>query len=118
MAVKEPEFLDFFKEVPDHRIERRKLYSIEEILLLSFCAVISGCSSWDDIELYGQTKLDELRLYLPYKHGSPSDDTLRRFFRALDSSAFEAAFIKSAKLSELVFIIAMWIYSYFALPRR
>ena len=94
MAVKEPEFLDFFKEVPDHRIERRKLYSIEEILLLSFCAVISGCSSWDDIELYGQTKLDELRLYLPYKHGSPSDDTLRRFFRALDSSAFEAAFIK------------------------
>jgi hypothetical protein len=34
MAVKEPEFLDFFKEVPDHRIARRKLYSIEEILLL------------------------------------------------------------------------------------
>ena len=60
---KEPEFLDFFKEVPDHRIERRKLYSVEEILLLSFCAVISGCSIWDDIELYGQTKLDELRLY-------------------------------------------------------
>ena len=25
---------------------------------------------------------------------------------------------EAAKLSELVFIIAMWIYSYFALPRR
>ena len=94
MTTKEPEFLDFFKEVPDHRIERRKLYSVEEILLLSFCAVISGCSSWDDIELYGQTKLDELRLYLPYENGCPSDDTLRRFFRTLDSKAFEDAFIK------------------------
>ena len=63
-------------------------------MLLSFCAVISGCSSWDDIELYGQTKLDELRLYLPYENGCPSDDTLRRFFRTLDSKAFEDAFIK------------------------
>ena len=94
MSTKEPEFLDFFKEIPDHRIERRKLYSVEEILLLSFCAVISGCSSWDDIELYGQTKLEELRLYLPYENGCPSDDTLRRFFRTLDSKAFEDAFIK------------------------
>ena len=35
MSTKEPEFLDFFKEVPDHRIDRRKLYSVEEILLLT-----------------------------------------------------------------------------------
>jgi len=26
-------FFDFFKEVPDHRIERRKLHSVSEILL-------------------------------------------------------------------------------------
>ena len=43
-------FIDFFKEVPDHRINRRKLHSVEEILLLTFCGVVGGCDSWNDIE--------------------------------------------------------------------
>ena len=87
-------FIDFFKEVPDHRINRRKLHSVEEILLLTFCGVVGGCDSWNDIELFGKTKLTYLRSYLPYKHGICSDDTLRRFFRALDPAVFEACFIK------------------------
>jgi len=29
---KEIGFIDFFKEIPDHRIERKKLHSVEEIL--------------------------------------------------------------------------------------
>ncbi len=74
-------FIDFFKKVPDHRIERKKLYPVEEILLLTFCATIAGSDGWEDIELYGKTKLDMLRNYLPFKNGIPSDDTLRRFFR-------------------------------------
>ncbi|WP_339057559.1 transposase family protein [Candidatus Regiella endosymbiont of Tuberolachnus salignus] len=36
-------FIDFFKKIPDHRIQRRKLYCVEEILLLTFCGVILGC---------------------------------------------------------------------------
>ncbi len=87
-------FIDFFKEVPDHRIDRRKLHPVEEILLVAFCGTIGGCDSWDDLELFGKTKLDTLRRYLPFEHGAPSDDTLRRFFRALDSEAFESCFIK------------------------
>lgn len=94
MADKTEGFLDFFKEVPDHRIDRRKLYSVEEILLVAFCGTIAGCDSWDDLELFGKTKLDMLRRYLPFENGPPSDDTLRRFFRALDPEAFEACFIK------------------------
>jgi len=44
--------------------------------------------------VYLNAKVDTLRRYLPFEHGSPSDDTLRRFFRALDSEAFESCFIK------------------------
>ena len=58
--------MDFFKEIPDHRIDRKKLHSVEEILLVTFCGVIAGCESWDDIELFGQTKLTSLRRY--YHH--------------------------------------------------
>ena len=91
----------FFKEVPDHRVDRRKLHPVEEILLVTFCGTIAGCDSWDDIELFGQTKLETLQRYLPFEHGSPSDDTLRRFFRALDPKAFEQCFIKWVKSFQL-----------------
>lgn len=94
MEGKSTGFIDFFKKVPDHRVARHKQYSVEEILLLTFCGMIAGCDSWNDLELFGKTKLDYLRRYLPYKNGAPSDDTLRRFFRALDPEKFESCFIK------------------------
>jgi predicted transposase YbfD/YdcC len=85
-------FLDFFASVPDHRINRKKLYSVGEILLLTFCGLVSGCNSWEDLEFFGVLRLEFLRKYLPYKNGSPSDDTLRRFFRVLDPKTFELKF--------------------------
>lgn len=94
-------FLDFFKQVPDHRVERRKLHRVEEILLITFCGVIAGCDSWEDLELFGKTKLDYLRHYLPFKNGVPSDDTLRRFFRALDPEKFETCFMEWVKSFQL-----------------
>lgn len=87
-------FLDIFSELDDPRIERRKLHPMPEILLLTLCAVISDSDSWDDIEIFGKTHLDFLQGYLPYKHGVPSDDTLRRFFRAVDFENFERLFIQ------------------------
>lgn len=94
METKEIGFIDFFKEIPDHRIDRRKLHSVEEILLVTFCGMIAGCDSWNDLELFGKTKLAYLQKYFPYKNGVPSDDTLRRFFRALNPETFESCFIK------------------------
>ena len=94
MEEKKVGFIDFFKEVPDHRVDRKKLHSVEEILLVTFCGMIAGCDSWNDLELFGSLKIDYLRKYLPYKHGTPSDDTLRRFFRALDPEIFESCFMK------------------------
>ena len=101
MAEDKVGFIDFFKRIPDHRIDRKKLHSVEEILLLTFCGMIAGCDSWNDLELFGKTKLDYLRRYLPYVHGVPSDDTLRRFFRALDPEIFEQCFIEWVRSFQL-----------------
>jgi predicted transposase YbfD/YdcC len=90
-------FLDFFRNIPDHRVERHKVHRVEEILLVTFCGIITGCEGWDDIELYGETKLDFLRRYLPFKSGVASDDTLRRFFRTLDPEKFESCFVDWVK---------------------
>ena len=44
--------------------------------------------------MFGKSKLMFLRQYLPYKSGIPSDDTLRRFFRAIDTTQFQRLFVK------------------------
>ncbi len=90
-------FLDHFSDLEDPRIDRRKLYTVSEILLLTLCAVIAGCDGWADIEAYGKAKAPFLRRYLSYDNGTPSDDTLRRFFRALDPNSFRQRFIAWAQ---------------------
>lgn len=38
-------FIDFFKEVPAHRIDHPKLHNVGEILLVPFCGMIAECDS-------------------------------------------------------------------------
>lgn len=87
------EFLDVFGRLDDPRIERKKLHPMPEILLLTLSAVICGAESWDDIETFGEAKIEFLRRYLAYENGLPSDDTLRRFFRAIDPEQFQRLFM-------------------------
>ena len=94
MKSEEMDFLDVFGQLDDPRIDRKKLHPMPEILLLTLCAIICGAESWDDIETFGQAKVEFLRRYLPYTHGIPSDDTLRRFFRAIDPDQFQRLFIE------------------------
>ena len=103
MPSKEPEgFLDYFKDLDDPRIDRKKLYLIDEILLLTLSAVVCGSEGWLDIEAFGREKLDYLRQFLPYQNGTPSDDTLRRFFRTINPKAFQERFVKwTASLKNL-----------------
>lgn len=90
-------FLDEFKGIEDPRVERCKLYSIEEILFLTLTAIVCGCESWNDIENFGRSKEGFLKEYLTYKNGIPSDDTLRRFFRALNPDHFQECFVNWMK---------------------
>lgn len=88
----EPSFVDTFAALTDPRAQRNQLYRLEEILLLSLCACICGAEGWQDVEDFGKLKLPYLRHYLEYANGTPSDDTLRRFYRHLDPDEFEALF--------------------------
>jgi predicted transposase YbfD/YdcC len=85
-------FLDYFNELQDPRGQRNRLYTIAEILLTTLCAAICGAEGWQDVEDYGKIKLECLRQFLPYKNGIPSDDTFRRFFRAIDPTVFQTLF--------------------------
>ena len=87
-----PDFIDHFNPLTDPRAERNQLHSMIEIIFLTVCATIACCEGWADIEAYGKAKLAYLRTFLTYKNGIPSDDTMRRFFRAVDPVQFQSLF--------------------------
>lgn len=88
-----PDFLDHFNDLKDPRCHINLLHSVDEILLLTFTAIICGCEGFHDIELFGKGKVTFLQQFLPYKHGTASNDTIRRFFTAVDPDQFQRLFI-------------------------
>lgn len=83
-----------FSEVPDFRLNRRKLHLLSDILVISLCGVISGANDFEDIAEYGRQKQDFLSKFLALPNGIPSHDTFNRVFRYLDPQSFNSCLVK------------------------
>ena len=81
-----------FGAVVDPRRRRKIEHPLTDILVIAVCAVIACAESWNDIALYGRSKLTWLRTFLELPNGIPSHDTFRRVFMLIDPEAFEACF--------------------------
>lgn len=79
---------EYLGQIRDPRIDRRKLHSLEDIVLLVLIAEICGCESWETIEEFGKSKINFLRKYLTLANGIPSHDTIERLFKRMDSQVF------------------------------
>jgi hypothetical protein len=79
-----------FEEVPDFRLERRKLHKLSDILMLSLCAVLSGAEDFEDMENYGRQQQAFLGQFLDLPNGIPSHDTINRVYNRLDKDKFLA----------------------------
>lgn len=86
--------VNYFSELPDPRIERRKLHSLTDILCITICAVICGAQHWTQIEDFGLAKEVWFKTFLRLENGIPSHDTFGDFFAALDPEAFGTCFIR------------------------
>jgi len=82
----------YFVAVEDPRCSGKVEHRLIEVLVIAVCAVIACAESWDDIALYGRSKLAWLRTFLELANGIPSHDTFRRVFMLIDPDAFEAGF--------------------------
>ena len=76
--------IEHFRDIEDPRIERNKKHQIWDIICLTICAVVCGCETWEEIELYGKEKKQWLSGILDLPNGIPSHDTIRRLFIRLD----------------------------------
>lgn len=91
------EFKKFFEEVPDFRINRRKRHQLSDILAISLCAVVCGANDFEEIEMYGNQKIEFLRSFLALPNGIPSHDTFNRVFKFLDKDKLGACLYRWSK---------------------
>ena len=81
MDVEAPRgLLRFFDELEDPRMDRTKLHSLSDILVITICAVICGADEWTEIELFGKSKRKWFETFLALPNGIPSHDTFGRVF--------------------------------------
>ena len=97
MSSKTPSFLDHMSGISDPRIERHKLYSLDELLLVAICAIICGAENFVDMVDFGRRKESYLRKFLPFENGIASDDTFRRVFSMICPKEFQRCFVKWVK---------------------
>lgn len=87
------DFVSYFEELPDPRIDRHKKYPLIEIIFLVVAGTISGCEGWKSIKDFGEVKLKWLRKFFPYLNGIPVDDTIARVMERLNTKVFQNCFI-------------------------
>lgn len=87
------EWLEHFEELQDPRQSGKVAYPLEEMLLQCLLAVLAGADSWVEIAEFGKKKLDFLRRFRAFAHGTPSHDQFGNLFAALDTEAFQNCFI-------------------------
>src|SRR5664279_4230492 len=85
--------LKYFAELHDSRVERTREHLLEEILLITIAAVLSGAGSWNEIEGYGKAKRLWFKGFLKLPGGIPSHDTFNRVISGLDPGELEKGFV-------------------------
>ncbi len=84
--------LHHFSTLEDPRCAGKVEHRLLDIVVIAVCAVIACAESFEDMALYGRSKLPWLQQFLSLPNGIPSHDTFRRVLMVLEPEAFEACF--------------------------
>lgn len=85
--------MEHFSPIEDPRREHGKRHVLEEILVLTICAVMCGADGFVAVEAFGKAKIDWLRRFLTLPNGIPSHDTIGAVFARIDPRQFEQCFL-------------------------
>lgn len=90
-------FANCFAIVSDPRINRKKLYPLEEVLFVVICGSVCGAESWRDFVIFGNEKLDYLRRFFNFENGIPSKNTFCRVMGILDPEQLKSSLLEWIK---------------------
>jgi predicted transposase YbfD/YdcC len=89
--------LTHFAPLEDPRTAYLVEHPLIDIIALTICAVICGAETWEDIEGYGQSKMEWLKTFLRLPNGIPSHDTIARVFALLEPNQLQRCFVSWVK---------------------
>ena len=81
-------------EIKDPRMERTKLHSLKDILVIAVCATICGADNWEEMAEFGESKREWFATFLELANGIPSHDTFRRVFILIDNIELKTLFVE------------------------
>jgi len=88
-----PDPRPYFANIADPRREtRNKLHKLQDIVMITLCAIISGVEDWVGIETFAEEREAWLRGFLELPNGIPSHDTLSDVMGRIKPKAFSDAF--------------------------
>jgi predicted transposase YbfD/YdcC len=79
--------IEIFRALPDPRVERTKLHSLEIIMFIALCTYLSGGEGFYNMQAYAQARKDWLRANVGMQ-SVPSHDTFNRVFQAVSPECF------------------------------
>jgi predicted transposase YbfD/YdcC len=77
--------------VPENRQSQGRRYTVHQVLLLLFLAVLADSNHYRGASEFGRTAAPDLRLRLGFTRGTPAPSTFYEVLAALDWEAFAAA---------------------------
>lgn len=89
----------YFEKIRDPRQAWKINYNLLEIVVMTICAVISGCEYWEDIVDFSRVKEDWFRekIGLSLTNGIASHDTFQRIFQLINPKELEKSFFSWVK---------------------
>ena len=85
------QFLRIYENVDDMRSQGMITYTLPEIILAAFLAVLGGADDWGEIAAFCQYNQRWLSKFMrSFKHKTPSHDTFRRVFGMVDTEQLQA----------------------------
>lgn len=92
-SIRETSIMLSFSSLPDPRKDRNQEYSLFEIVTIAILGILCGADDWVSVSLWARSNQSWLQQFDICTKGVPSHDTLNRFFRFVDPTAFEQCFI-------------------------
>ncbi len=94
MPKSESRFARYSADLPDPRVDRTRWHRLDDIPVLTRCAVICGADPFEGIERFGDARADWLPTFPTSPHGIPSRDTSNRVLPASGRDRFSACFAR------------------------
>lgn len=86
-------FAIHFADITDPRQLGKIEHKLFDIILLTISAVIAGAEGWEDIEVFGNERLDWLKLYGDFDNGIPAHDTIARVISQINPKQLQTSFV-------------------------